>query len=241
MSETCIEVRDVKKAFNGRRVVDGLSFSVKRGEVFGLLGHNGAGKSTTIEMILGIKKADAGSATILGMNAEKHRREIFEKVGVQLQSSAYQEAIRVGELCEEYASLYRDPMDYHELLRQFELERLINNPVMKLSGGERQKLSVVLALIGRPEIVFLDELTTGLDVAARKEVWRTLKKMKANGMTIFLTTHYMEEAEMLCDRICLIRNGKKVTEGTVRTVVEASPYHKLEDAYLWYMGEEVEG
>ena len=241
MSETCIEVRDVKKAFNGRRVVDGLSFSLKRGEVFGLLGHNGAGKSTTIEMILGIKKADAGSATILGMNAEKHRREIFEKVGVQLQSSAYQEAIRVGELCEEYASLYRDPMDYHELLRQFELERLINNPVMKLSGGERQKLSVVLALIGRPEIVFLDELTTGLDVAARKEVWRTLKKMKANGMTIFLTTHYMEEAEMLCDRICLIRNGKKVTEGPVRTVVEASPYHKLEDAYLWYMGEEVEG
>lgn len=240
MIEPCIEVREVAKSFRGRKVVDQLSFSINRGEVFGLLGHNGAGKSTTIEMILGIRRPDEGETYILGMDASRNRKAVFEKVGVQLQSSAYQAAIRVDEVCEEYASLYRKPADYKELLEQFGLIPLLKSPVMKLSGGERQKLSVVLALLGNPEIIFLDELTTGLDVAARREVWKTLKKLKENGMTIFLTTHYMEEARNLCDRICLIRNGKKIAEGTVEEIVETSPYDNLEDAYLWYMGEEVE-
>lgn len=240
MSKKCIEVRNLTKSFHGRKVVDDLSFSVEKGQVFGLLGHNGAGKSTTIEMILGIKRPDNGTAEILGMEAAKHRKEVFEKVGVQLQSSAYQEAIRVKEVCEEYAMLYQNSSDYEVLLEQFGLAKLTGSPVMKLSGGERQKLSVVLALIGNPEIVFLDELTTGLDVAARREVWRTLKHLKEKGMTIFLTTHYMEEAENLCDRICLIKNGRKVSEGTVKEVIDASPYENLEEAYLWYMGEEVE-
>ena len=240
MSKKCIEVRNLTKSFHGRKVVDDLSFSVEKGQVFGLLGHNGAGKSTTIEMILGIKRPDNGTAEILGMEAAKHRKEVFEKVGVQLQSSAYQEAIRVKEVCEEYAMLYQNSSDYEVLLEQFGLAKLTGSPVMKLSGGERQKLSVVLALIGNPEIVFLDELTTGLDVAARREVWCTLKHLKEKGMTIFLTTHYMEEAENLCDRICLIKNGRKVSEGTVKEVMDASPYENLEEAYLWYMGEEVE-
>ena len=240
MIELCVEVRKVAKSFRGRKVVDQLSFSINRGEVFGLLGHNGAGKSTTIEMILGIRRPDEGETYILGMDASRNRKAVFEKVGVQLQSSAYQAAIRVDEVCEEYASLYRKPADYKELLEQFGLIPLLKSPVMKLSGGERQKLSVVLALLGNPEIIFLDELTTGLDVAARREVWKTLKKLKENGMTIFLTTHYMEEARNLCDRICLIRNGKKIAEGTVEEIVETSPYDNLEDAYLWYMGEEVE-
>ena len=240
MSKKCIEVRNLTKSFHGRKVVDDLSFSVEKGQVFGLLGHNGAGKSTTIEMILGIKRPDNGTAEVLGMEAVKHRKEVFEKVGVQLQSSAYQEAIRVKEVCEEYAMLYQNSSDYEVLLEQFGLAKLTGSPVMKLSGGERQKLSVVPALIGNPEIVFLDELTTGLDVAARREVWRTLKHLKEKGMTIFLTTHYMEEAENLCDRICLIKNGRKVSEGTVKEVMDASPYENLEEAYLWYMGEEVE-
>ena len=240
MSKKCIEVRNLTKSFHGRKVVDDLSFSVEKGQVFGLLGHNGAGKSTTIEMILGIKRPDNGTAEILGMEAAKHRKEVFEKVGVQLQSSAYQEAIRVKEVCEEYAMLYQNSFDYEVLLEQFGLAKLTGSPVMKLSGGERQKLSVVPALIGNPEIVFLDELTTGLDVAARREVWRTLKHLKEKGMTIFLTTHYMEEAENLCDRITLIKNGRKVSEGTVKEVIDASPYENLEEAYLWYMGEEVE-
>lgn len=240
MSENCICVRNVTKSFSGRKVVDGLSFEVKKGEVYGLLGHNGAGKSTTIEMILGLRKPDAGELTILGLEASKHRKEIFEKVGVQFQSSTYQAAIRVDEVCEEYASLYKKPADYRILLDQFGLAELVKSPVMKLSGGERQRLSVVLSLIGNPEIIFLDELTTGLDVAARREVWKTLKKLKEQGMTIFLTTHYMEEAENLCDRICMIRSGKKVTEGTVKEVIQNSPYENLEKAYLWYMGEEVD-
>ena len=239
MSENIIDVSNISKSFAGRKVVDNLSLSVAQGEVFGLLGHNGAGKSTTIEMILGIKKPDGGSAQILEKDAAASRKEVFEKVGVQLQSSAYQATIKVGEICEEFASLYNDPTDFRNLLEQFGLLSLIKSPVMKLSGGERQKLSVVLALIGNPEIVFLDELTTGLDVAAGREVWKTLKELKSKGMTIFLTTHYMEEAENLCDRICLIKNGCKITESPVSEVVAASPHDNLEDAYLWYMGEEV--
>ena len=150
MSENIIDVSNISKSFGGRKVVDGLSLSVAQGEVFGLLGHNGAGKSTTIEMILGTKKPDGGSAHILGKDAASARKEIFEKVGVQLQSSAYQAAIKVGEICEEFASLYNEPADYRNLLEQFGLLPLIKSPVMKLSGGERQKLSVVLAMIGKP-------------------------------------------------------------------------------------------
>ena len=240
MEKNCIVVKNATKSYSGRKVVDDLSFEVKKGEVFGLLGHNGAGKSTTIEMILGLKKPDAGELTILGLQASKHRKEVFEKVGVQFQSSAYQSAIRVDEVCEEYASLHKNPADYRILLDQFGLAEFTKNPVMKLSGGERQRLSVVLSLIGNPEIIFLDELTTGLDVAARRDVWKTLKKLKEQGLTIFLTTHYMEEAENLCDRICMIRSGKKVTEGRVDEVIRSSPYESLEEAYLWYMGEDVE-
>lgn len=234
---TCIEVSNLEKSFKGRKVVNGLSFEVKKQEVFGLLGHNGAGKSTTIEMILGLKKPDSGKIKILDREPRKHRKEIFERVGVQLQASNYQNNIRVEEICQEIEALYENPADYHELLRKFKLEQFEKSQVNKLSGGERQKLSVVLALLPKPEIVFLDELTTGLDTAARREVWKTLKELKAEGTTIFLTTHYMEEAESLCDRICLIKAGEKVVEGTVKEVIEKSPYDNLEEAYLWYMEE----
>ena len=238
MNEASVSVRNLTKSFGSRRVVDGLSFDVRRGEVFALLGHNGAGKSTTIDLILGLKTPDGGSARILGMEAAEHRKQLFERVGVQLQNTRYQPSITVEEACIEYASLYADPADYPQLLHQFGLDGLRKSFVSKLSGGERQKLSVVLALIGKPELVFLDELTTGLDVVARREVWRTLKQLKAQGLTIFLTTHYMEEAEALCDRACIIRAGRKVAEGTVSEVVAASGQKNLEDAYLFYMGEE---
>lgn len=206
---TCIEVNDLMKSFHGRTVVNGLSFSVEAGEVFGLLGHNGAGKSTTIDLLLGLKKPDKGTARIFGMNPRNHRKAVFERVGVQLQSSHYQNNIRVDELCKQMAALYRDPEDYRKLLEFFSLEKLEKSQVNKLSGGEKQRLSVALALINKPEIVFLDELTTGLDTAARREVWRHLKELKKRGTTIFLTTHYMEEAESLCDRVFLIKEGKR--------------------------------
>ena len=236
---TCITVDGLTKSYAGRTVVDHLSFTVQKGEVFGLLGHNGAGKSTTIELLLGLKKQEQGKATILGMEPATNRKKLFERVGVQFQSSNYQCNIRVDEACQERALLYAHPADYRELLKRFGIGHLEKSPVNKLSGGEKQKLSVVLALVGKPEIVFLDELTTGLDVAARHEVWRTLKGLKEKGLTIFLTTHYMEEAENLCDHLCLMKNGRKVAEGTVQEIVAKSPYDNLENAYLWYMDEEV--
>lgn len=236
---TCITVDGLTKSYAGRTVVDHLSFTVQKGEVFGLLGHNGAGKSTTIELLLGLKKQEQGKATILGMEPATNRKKLFERVGIQFQSSNYQCNIRVDEACQERALLYAHSADYRELLKRFGIEHLEKSPVNKLSGGEKQKLSVVLALVGKPEIVFLDELTTGLDVAARHEVWRTLKGLKEKGLTIFLTTHYMEEAENLCDHLCLMKNGRKVAEGTVQEIVEKSPYDNLENAYLWYMDEEV--
>ena len=238
MNEPSIRVRNLTKSFGGRRVVDGLSFDVEKGQVFALLGHNGAGKSTTIDLILGLKTPESGTAKILGMDAARNRKQVFERVGVQLQHTQYQSAITVEEACIEYASLYAAPADFRQLLESFGLNELRKSFVSKLSGGERQQLSVVLALIGNPELVFLDELTTGLDVVAQREVWRTLKHLKEQGLTIFLTTHYMEEAEALCDRVCIIKSGKKVAEGSIDEVVAAAGQNNLEEAYLFYMGED---
>ena len=238
MNEPSVSVRNLTKSFSGRAVVDNLSFDVRKGQVFALLGHNGAGKSTTIDLILGLKTPDGGFARILGMDAAKNRKKVFERVGVQLQNTQYQLGITVEEACIEYASMYAAPADYPRLLEQFGLGTRRKSFVSRLSGGERQKLSVVLALIGNPEIVFLDELTTGLDVVARREVWRTLKQLKEQGLTIFLTTHYMEEAEALCDRVCIIKAGKKIIEGTIDETITASGQRNLEEAYLFFMGEE---
>lgn len=233
-----IEAKQVTKEIGGKKIVNQLSFTINKGEVFGLLGPNGAGKTTTIETLLGIKRPDQGSTKILGLDPRKRRREVFERVGVQLQSSSYQNNIRVGELCREISSLYKEPRDYQELLNLFKLERFEAQPVEKLSGGEKQKLSIVLALIPDPEIIFLDELTTGLDTEARRNVWQTLLKLKETQLTIFLTTHYMEEAEILCDRLFLIKRGNMVAEGTVSELLAESCQNNLEDAYLWYVGED---
>lgn len=233
-----IEAEQLTKGIGGRNIINQLSFTIRKGEVFGLLGPNGAGKTTTIETLLGIKRPDQGSAKILGFDPRKQRREVFERVGVQLQSSSYQNNIRVGELCLELSSLYKQPRSYRELLSLFKLERFESQFVEKLSGGERQKLSIVLALIPNPEIIFLDELTTGLDTEARRSVWQTLLKLKETNLTIFLTTHYMEEAETLCDRLLLIKRGNIVAEGSISELLEESSQNSLEEAYLWYVGED---
>jgi len=233
-----IFVEKLKKSYKSKVVVDDLCFSVKKGECFGLLGHNGAGKSTTIDCILGLKNFESGTVRILDMNPKKSRKELFERVGVQLQSSSYQGKIKVYELCEEISVLYNEADDYKRLLKEFSLEKMKNNYVETLSGGEKQKLAILLALIPKPEVVFLDELTTGLDTEARREVWKQLKKLKKEGVTILLTSHYMDEVEELCDKICIINNGKEVISGTVEEVISSSPYTKLEDAYLWYMEKE---
>jgi ABC-2 type transport system ATP-binding protein len=233
-----ISVENLKKSYKSKIAVDNLCISVKKGEFFGLLGHNGAGKSTTIDCILGLKNFESGTVRILDMNPKKSRKELFERVGVQLQSSSYQDKVKVYELCEEISVLYKEADDYKRLLKELSLEKIKNNYVSSLSGGEKQKLAILLALIPKPEVVFLDELTTGLDTEARREVWKQLNKLKKEGVTILLTSHYMDEVEELCDKICIIKNGKEVISGTVEEVISSSPYTKLEDAYLWYMEKE---
>lgn len=237
---TAIVADQLTKEISGKKIVNQFSFTINKGEVFGLLGPNGAGKTTTIETILGIKRPNYGTVKILGLDPRKQRREVFEKVGVQLQSSSYQNNIRVGELCREFSSLYRQPRDYQELLELFKLKKFEKQFVEKLSGGEKQKLSILLALIPDPEIIFLDELTTGLDTEARRDVWQTMLKLKKTNLTIFLTTHYMEEAEILCDRIYLIKRGNVVAEGTIPELLVKSSQNNLEDAYLWFVGEEAD-
>lgn len=236
--ENVIEVHDLTKQYQNRMVVDHLSFKVKQGEVYGILGHNGAGKTTTIECILGLHHPEQGYATIFKQNASQHRKQLFERIGVQLQSSSYQNNIKVKEICEETAALYKRPQNYHALLEQFHLSAYISQYVEKLSGGERQKLSIVTALIPDPQLIFLDELTTGLDVEARHEVWKTLKELKQQGMTIILTTHYMEEAQYLCDRVLLLAHGKMIKEGKIDTIIQDSGKSNLEEAYLYFMKEE---
>ena len=217
-----------------------LNLSVKHGTVFGLLGANGAGKSTTIECILGTKKADSGTVTLLGQDPKKSRRSLFQKIGVQFQEGDYQQEIKVQELCEETACLYRNPADWQALCAQFGIGDKLKNPVKSLSGGERQRLFIVLALIPDPELVFLDELTTGLDAKARRGVWKTLEKLKGQGLTIFLTSHFMDEVEALCDEICILKKGHPVFYGTVEQAKQQCGCQRFEDAYLMLSDEEEE-
>ncbi|NKI19721.1 ABC transporter ATP-binding protein [Paenibacillus dendritiformis] len=239
--KTTIEVNQLRKSYAALNAVENIDFSVGQGEVFGLLGANGAGKSTTIECMLGTKKHDSGTISILGMDPQKDRKKLFERVGVQFQEAHYQDKITVAELCEVTQSLYKTSLDYTDLIQQFGLSEKLKSQVSELSGGQKQRLFIILALIPNPEVVFLDELTTGLDTKARREIWRALSDLKAKGLTILLTSHFMDEVEALCDKIMILKNGKSIFYGTVKEAIAASPYEKLEDAYLWHTdGEEEE-
>lgn len=237
--EPTIEIQNLHKSYGEIPAVTDLNISIRKGEVFGLLGANGAGKSTAIECILGTKTADGGQVAILGMNPREKRKKLFERVGVQFQEANYQDKITVEELCQETQSLYKMASDYQGLLKQFGLEDKLKSAVNELSGGQKQRLFIVLALIPNPEVVFLDELTTGLDTKARREVWKCLSQLKEKGLTVFLTSHFMDEVETLCDRIVILKRGKTIFNGTVQEAIAASPFEKLEDAYLWYTDEEV--
>ena len=206
MSEA-IFVQGLTKAYNGKTVVDHLNLSVKSGTVFSLLGANGAGKTTTIECMLGTKQADSGTVRLLGQDPKEKHRTLFERIGVQFQEGDYHKEIKVSELCEETASLYRKSADWRKLCELFEIGDKAKIAVKSLSGGERQRLFIVLALIPQPELVFLDELTTGLDAKARRGVWKTLEHLKEQGLTIFLTSHFMDEVYALCDEICILKKA----------------------------------
>ena len=235
-----LQLQRLCKQYGTKAAVDQVSVHLEPG-VYGLLGANGAGKSTAIECILGTKKADSGTVRILGLDPRTERKQLFEQVGVQFQESNYPDRIKVKELCEETACLYRHPMAYRELLHKFGLADKGNAFVNELSGGQKQRLFIVMSLIPDPRVVFLDELTTGLDTKARRGVWKSLQELKKRGLTMVLSSHFMDEVEILCDRIGILKDGGFAFEGTVEEAVAFSPYEKLEDAYLWFTGEGEEG
>ncbi len=235
--QTILKVERLSKSYGDLLAADNVSLSLNRGAIYGLLGANGAGKSTTIECILGTKDADGGTVTVLGCDPKKDRRRLFQKVGVQFQTGGYPPEIRVSELCEQTACLYRSPADWQALCGQFGIGGKIGHAVQDLSGGERQRLFIVLALLPNPELVFLDEVTTSLDANARRAVWKLLSARKRAGLAILLTSHFMDEVEALCDEICILRKGKAVFQGTVEEAKAASRCERFEDAYLALSGE----
>lgn len=216
---SAIEVRDLAKRYGRVQAVDGVSFRVPRGAVFGMLGPNGAGKTTTIECTLGLKKPDAGSASVLGMDTARERRKLFRRVGVQLQEASYADKIKVWELCRMFANMYGRGDAWAPLLEKLGIAEKRDAYYANLSGGQKQKLSILLALLPDPEAVFLDELTTGLDPNARRAMWRHVLELKEEGRTVFMTTHYMEEAEQLCDALAVIDRGKIIASGSVEQVI----------------------
>lgn len=217
-----IEVKNLTKKYGKFIAVDNISFTVDKGTIFGLLGPNGAGKTTTIECLIGIKKPETGQLKILDMNVLTTGKKLFDRIGVQLQETSYQDRIKVWELCDLFMSMYDNPLDYVKLLKKFGLQDKRKSYVTSLSGGEKQKVAIILALISNPEIIFLDELTTGLDPKARRDMWQHVKELKAEGRTVFITTHYMEEATYLCDMIGIIDSGKLIALDNVDGVINSA-------------------
>ena len=207
-SRPAVEISHLRKTYGSLVAVADVSFSVNEGEIFGILGPNGAGKTTTVECAVGLRPADAGTIRLMGLDPHVDRDEVHEIVGVQLQASAQPDKLRVAEILDMYRSFYRDPADVSELVEVLGLAGKQHDYYRSLSGGQRQRLSVALALIGRPRIAVLDEMTTGLDPRARRDAWGLIENVRDRGVTILLVTHFMEEAERLCDRVALIDNGR---------------------------------
>ena len=221
MTAPALRVRGIRKTYPRVVAVAGLDLEVQRGEVFGLLGPNGAGKTTTLEMIEGLTPADAGSIEILGLDWRGHGREIRSRIGVQLQSTSLFNKITPREALELYGSYYPKRRSAGELLELVQLTDKADEYHVTLSGGQMQRLALALALVNDPELVFLDEPTTGLDPQARRGLWEVVRRMKAEGRTVILTTHYMDEAEALCDRLAIIDHGSLLTEGTPMGLIQA--------------------
>ncbi|GAA1592122.1 ABC transporter ATP-binding protein [Kribbella sancticallisti] len=217
-----VVVTNLRKTYGATVAVDDVSLTVHPGEIFGILGPNGAGKTTTVESIAGLRTPDAGTVRVVGLDPRKRRTEITSLIGVQLQASELPEKIKAREALELYASFYPNPADPADLLERLGLTKVRNTAFAKLSGGQKQRLSIALALIGNPRIAILDELTTGLDPQARRDTWELVKQIRDSGVTIILVTHFMEEAEYLCDRIAIIDNGLVVALDTPAGLIEAA-------------------
>ncbi|MET9361429.1 ABC transporter ATP-binding protein [Streptomyces sp. NPDC006632] len=236
-----IEVNAVRKAYGRRPAVDGVSFTVEEGEIFGILGPNGAGKTTTVECIEGLRVPDAGTIRVAGYDPVADHDEVTRVLGAQLQESELQPKLTVREALELYAAFYPNPADWRPLAERLGLAEKLTTRFAKLSGGQKQRLSIALALIGSPRVVVLDELTTGLDPRARRDTWKLIEDVRAGGVTVLLVTHFMEEAQRLCDRVAVIDKGRiaalDTPSGLIRraagsTVISFTPSAPLDDLAL---------
>lgn len=214
MSQIIVQAEHLHLSYKNVRAVQDVSFTIASGEVLAVIGSNGSGKTSTIECIEGLRKPDSGSIQVFGKDPLLHRRDIYKKIGIQLQETEYPAKIRVEELCRLYAGFYERPADWEGLLLQMNLAEKRKRAVSKLSGGEKQRLSVLLALMGRPKLLILDELTTGLDPEVRQNMWETFRSIRDNGVAILLVSHYLDEVEALADRMLYLEKGKQQFFGT---------------------------
>jgi ABC-2 type transport system ATP-binding protein len=221
MSDVILKVKELTKAYNGKKVVKGISFDVKQGETFGILGPNGAGKTTTLEMIEALRPIDSGTVELDGIVVSDDPQAVKEIIGIQLQSSAFYDRLSLVEQLQMFASFYNAKIDPLELLGEVELTDKAKSPVEKMSGGQKQRFSIAAALVNKPRILFLDEPTTGLDPQARRHLWDLIRQVRKKGITVILTTHYLEEAEMLCDRVAIMDNGQIIALDSPKNLVKA--------------------
>ena len=217
--DNVIEVNGLRKTYGSLVAVHDVGFGVRRGEIFGILGPNGAGKTTTVESIVGLRRPDSGTVRVLGLDPDRDGRQLRHRLGVQLQQATLPERLKVWEALELFASFYETPADWRRLIQEWDLTEKRNASFASLSGGQRQRLFIALALVGDPEVVILDELTSGLDPQARRATWDLIRAVRDGGTTVVLVTHFMDEAERLCDRLAIIDEGRIVARGSPRDLI----------------------
>ncbi|MGW3348025.1 ABC transporter ATP-binding protein [Nonomuraea rubra] len=231
-----IEINELTKTYHGTQALNGVSLRVERGEIFGIAGPNGAGKTTIVECVSGLRRPDGGTVRVLGLNPQNNRRALLQRIGAQLQEAALPDGIKVGEALRMYASFYDNPADWRAVMDEWGLTSRKGTRFASLSGGWKQRLFIALALVGAPEVVLLDELTTGLDPDARRTTWVLIRAMRDRGVTVVLVTHFMDEAEALCDRIAIVSGGRVIAEGSPQELITEARAASLEDAYFALTG-----
>ena len=252
MQKPILIVDNLQKSYDDKKVVNGISFAVQKGEIFGILGPNGAGKTTTLEMIEALRPIDGGTATIDGVDVAKHPYKIRAMIGVQPQSPAFQDKTKLSELIEMFASAYGEKVDVKKFLDDVNLSEKANSYVENLSGGQKQRFSIAAALVHSPKVFFMDEPTTGLDPQARRHLWDLVRQVRDKGISVILTTHYMDEAEVLCDRIAVMDRGEIVALDTPQNLIRdllsrgfTKTQHveqaNLEDVFIDLTGKELRG
>lgn len=220
MSTPIIKVEDLVKKYDDFVAVNGISFEVQEGEIFGLLGPNGAGKTTTLEIIETLRSKTSGTVWVNGLHLDKQAQEIKKMIGVQLQAAGFYPNLNLKEIIDLFAGLYNTEVDAMELLRSVQLEDKVKNKFKQLSGGQKQRFSIATTLINQPKIIFLDEPTTGLDPQARRHLWDLIRELRSGGTTVVITTHYMDEAEILCDNIAVVDSGKIIKQGSPDALID---------------------